>query len=1548
MDIETLIWRAGTNRGVSIGVTAFSGPNTFTTYNNSTYTVPLIGETFYNITPSTDDYTTFLNGDYSVLIIGELTKAHVDAAGVSLGHTVTGINIGTSVTSIGNIGDTSGTAPFYNSGLTTVTFKDSDNSGCSIIGGNAFFGCSLITEILFPPLTITIGDNAFQNCNKLTGVSFPSSAPVVQSSYRYFKWLITDIKDYAGSNSVQVAEFIFATSDTDDSMTGVTGTNPGGNNPGSEGVTKLIDGSLSTKWLDFNMKSTHDSEYIFDFGSGETRSFTRYKIGTANDSTGRDPKTWTISGSNDNIDYTLLDTVTDGALSNTRQVYTSYYDMDNVDTAEIFTFGTSVFHSSGLSSIVLPGSLEYLPVNTFNSCSGLSIITFGDGVSIIGDSSFEGCTNLTGIFIPENILTIGISSFKNSTGLLTVDIGTSVTSVGLDAFLNAESINTLTWLPGYARGVTIGVSAFVTPVSFSEHVNTTYNVPAEGEIFTDVEPNTMTTFLGSDYSIFIDGELTNAHVYTAETAIGHSINGVNIGTSVTSIGNVGDTTNAPFYNSGVSIVVFKDITNSQCNLIGDNAFYGCSLILDLTLPNSLTIIEDNSFNSCSGLSFLVIPEGVTSIGNNSFEDCDNLFGISLPSSLITLGTNVFKSSGLSSIVLPDLLETVPSGAFNSCNGLSIIDLGNGVTSLGINSFINCNLTSLTIPENVLTIGASSFKNVIGLTTVNIGTSVTSVGADAFSGALSIETLNWDSGNNRNVTIGETAFSSPNTFTQYNNTIYNAPAIGEVFTPNITYTTATGSGGTSNFYINGTFTSGDVTTIESYLTTITDITFGSSINDIDSSAFLNNTDLVTISFINGCSIIGNNAFEKCSSVTSINFINSIIIIGNNSFQDCDNLLDISLPATLTTLGTNSFKSSGLTSIALPDSLDIVPSGSFNGCLDLSSIDFGNGVSSIGIDAFISCNLTSLTIPENVLTIGASSFKGVTGLTTVTIGTSVTSVGLDAFLNAESINTLTWLAGNAREVTIGISAFVTPVSFSEHVNTTYNVPAEGEIFINSIPDSQTTFLGSNYSIFIDGELTNAHVYTAETAIGHSINGVNIGTSVTSIGNVAFYNSGVSIVTFKDINSSGCSLIGDNAFYGCSLIIDLIFPESLINIKDNSFEGCSNLIGVSFPSSLISLGVNAFKSSGLSSIVLTNSLDIVPSGAFNLCGGLSVFDLGTGVSSIGIESFGGCSFSGISIPNNIFTIGISAFKDCIDLVTVDIGVSVTSIGADAFLNDVNIETLTWNAGIARGVTIGVNTFDAPNTFTEYNNTTYNVPVGGVSFVNIDTKNTFFIGATNTYEVFINGDLTGAIRNTAIADIGEQLVTLKIGTSCTQMTASFNNEIGIYPDFVNLSFLDIENSLFTSFNYSKGMRSSNVTALIMPPLLTSIGNEYFRSSGLTGTITFPSPLTTINRYSFSGCTGITSFIWEGAGPATIQNNTFNGCTGVTTFNIPTAVNTFEINACKMSNLTTLNFDAGNARTITIGTGAFNAPASFSAYFSNTTYDVPLGGSSFGSGAPP
>ena len=159
---------------------------------------------------------------------------------------------------------------------------------------------------------------------------------VVASSvtYRYYRFTPTKLRNNGAANSVQMAEFEFYLAGVETSAP--TASNPGGNNPGGETPPNVVDGSLGTKWLDFNKGAL-----IFDFGSPE--EIDSYRWATANDAEERDPVRWTLEGSDNATSWTLLEdqTAADYPVTLSRQTYLPVEGLNQTSTTPTVEFTIS-------------------------------------------------------------------------------------------------------------------------------------------------------------------------------------------------------------------------------------------------------------------------------------------------------------------------------------------------------------------------------------------------------------------------------------------------------------------------------------------------------------------------------------------------------------------------------------------------------------------------------------------------------------------------------------------------------------------------------------------------------------------------------------------------------------------------------------------------------------------------------------------------------------------------------------------------------------------------------------------------------------------------------------------------------------------------------------------------------------------------------------------------------------------------------------------------------------------------------------------------------
>jgi len=386
--------------------------------------------------------------------------------------------------------------------------------------------------------------------------------------------------------------------------------------------------------------------------------------------------------------------------------------------------------------------------------------------------------------------------------------------------------------------------------------------------------------------------------------------------------------------------------------IGDQAFYNCTSLTSVTIPDSVTSIGDRAFRYCISLTSVTIPDSVTSIGEEAFYGCWDLTRLIIPGSVTSIDKDAFCfCSSLTSVTIPDSVTSIGDSAFYGCESLTSVTIPDSVTSIGSCAFYGCaSLTSVTIPDSVTSIGGSAFYGCTSLTSVTIPDSVTSIGGSAF---------------------------------------YNCKSLTSVTIPG-----SVTSIGWSAFY---------------GCASLTSVTIPDSVTSIGDYAFYGCTSLTSVTIPDSVTSIGDYAFYGCTSLTSVAIPGSVTSIGWSAFYGCASLTSVTIPDSVTSIGNCAFAScTSLTGIWVAE-------GNSHYANDASGVLFNkdkttlvqcpgafaaytipNSVTSIGEYAFSHCtSLTSVTIPGSVTSIGDDAFSGCASLTSVTIPDSVTSIGNYAF-------------------------------------------------------------------------------------------------------------------------------------------------------------------------------------------------------------------------------------------------------------------------------------------------------------------------------------------------------------------------------------------------------------------------------------------------------------------------------------------------------------------------------------------------------------------------
>jgi len=551
-----------------------------------------------------------------------------------------------------------------------------------------------------------------------------------------------------------------------------------------------------------------------------------------------------------------------------------------------YLFGTTNYNGQNsyipatLKTVIITRG-NSIPTGAFYGCSNLTSITMPNSVSNIGDSAFYGCSGLTNITIPVNVTSIGTNVFSGCSGLKSITVDANNNNyASQDGILYNKSKTSIIFVPSAIEGsvsIPNGVTS-ITNETFKDRVGlTSITIPSS---ITSIGTNAFSGCTGLteiNYNATALADFTIGYLYSDT---GQNANGitVNIGANVTKI---------PaylFFSPKITSVNFA--SGSVCQSIGNYAFYGCTGLTSVTIPNNVTSIGNSAFYGCTGLT--EINFNATALAD--FTNSNNVFfnaGQNANGITVNIGANVTKipaylfysnSPKITSVNFASgsVCQSIGNYAFYYCTGLTSVTIPDSVTSIGYYAFPWSTLTainvdaantayssqddvlynkdkttliyypgrkttvSFTIPNSVTNIGTGAFSGCTNLNSVTIPNNVTSIGDNAFSDCTGLAEINFNA----------TALAD---FTNSNNVFFNAGLNANGITVNI---------------------GANVTKIPAYL-------FYSYVSD---AGYQSGLKITSVNFASGsvCQSIGRGAFGRCSGMTNITIPASVTSIGYNAF------------------------------------------------------------------------------------------------------------------------------------------------------------------------------------------------------------------------------------------------------------------------------------------------------------------------------------------------------------------------------------------------------------------------------------------------------------------------------------------------------------------------------------------------------------------------------------------------------------------------------------------------------------------------------------------
>ena len=430
-------------------------------------------------------------------------------------------------------------------------------TGITYIGTNAFYGCSSLSEVVLPDSVVTIRDSAFSYCTGLRRIVLPCH--------------LTEIPAYAFSGCTNLSEIVIPETVTNIGRYAFKECKNLRIITLPPNMTRIEGGTFEECWW---LRQVTLPSNLKEIGNDAFKGC------------------WMLD------DFTFPDgliNIGSGAFAGA-----GLYNGDDpiVIPKTVEYIGAGAFCETFIERIIIQSGV--IGSMAFANCYVDSVV-LSNGVLAIEDQAFRGCERITEIRIPSSVIYIGYrafygqggddedyywsgygyygDSFLECTSLTNVVIGGDIAEVERDVTLFDNWLYLIDYLVPYCWNPWIVGATRIADEAFG------------------CCPNLTNVTVGANVGWIGSKAFSRCSQLRSLTINDHPIE----------------------MFEPVDYEPYVVVTNITPSLeIGASAFYNCSALADVTVPNRVTSIQDSAFAYCNRLTNMIFKGNAPTVGNSVF------------------------------------------------------------------------------------------------------------------------------------------------------------------------------------------------------------------------------------------------------------------------------------------------------------------------------------------------------------------------------------------------------------------------------------------------------------------------------------------------------------------------------------------------------------------------------------------------------------------------------------------------------------------------------------------------------------------------------------------------------------------------------------------------------------------------------------------------------------------------------------------------------------------------------------------------------------------